>query len=91
MALLLIQYTVIRSFDIIYVIFSSDLYFPYLQTIVLARSPHHVPLATRLLRGLVVDVASKATPHLIIRVLRQVFRQVAGALAPGNRRDYSGI
>lgn len=72
-------------------IFSSDLYFPYLQTIVLARSPHHVPLATRLLRGLVVDVASKATPHLIIRVLRQVFRQVAGALAPGNRRDYSGI
>lgn len=56
----------------------------YLQMVVLARSSHHVPLATRLLGHPMFDTTADATAHLVIWVLHQVFRQVAGALAPSD-------
>ena len=46
----------------------------YLQMVLLARRPHHVPLAAGLLRGPVVDATAEASAHLIVRVLQQVFR-----------------
>lgn len=63
----------------------------YLQMIVLGRSSDHVPLATRLLGHPVVGVTAEATAHLIVRVLRQVFREVAGALAPSDHGDHPGV
>lgn len=53
--------------------------------------PRHVPLTAWLPGNLVVDATAKASPHLVIRVLIQVFRQVAGALTPSDCRDHSGI
>lgn len=65
-----------------------DLDSPYLQVVVFA---HHVPLATRLLWDPVVDTAAEATAHLIVWILHQVFRQVAGALAPSDHGDHPGV
>lgn len=62
----------------------------YLQ-MVGAGSSHHIPLATRLLGNSVVDTTAEAATHLIIRVLHQVFRQVAGALAPSDHGDRPGV
>lgn len=50
--------------------------------VALPRRSHHVPLAARLLGHLVVHVTAEAPAHLVVQVLRGVFRQVAGALAP---------
>lgn len=59
-----------------------------LQMVVLARSSHHIPLATRLLGH---PVAAETAAHLVVRVLRNVFRQVAGALAPSDHGDHPGV
>lgn len=64
---------------------------PYLKVVLLARRPHHVPLAARLLGYPMVDTTAEATTDLIVRVLRYVFRQVAGALAPCDHGDHPGV
>lgn len=56
--------------------------------VVLAGGSHHVPLAARLLGH---PVAAEAAAHLVVRVLRHVFRQVAGALAPSDHGDHPGV
>lgn len=56
--------------------------------VALARRSHHVPLAARLLGHLVVHVTAEAPAHLVVQVLRRVFRQVAGALAPRDHGDH---
>lgn len=61
---------------------------PYLQMVLFARGPHHVPLATRLLWD---PVVAEATAYFIIQILRQVFRQVAGALASCDRGDHPKV
>lgn len=37
------------------------------------------------------DATAAATAHLIVRVLRRVFRQVAGALAPSDHGYHPGV
>lgn len=59
--------------------------------IVLAGSTGHIPLTTRLLVHPVVDVVAEAAAHLVIWVLHQVFREVAGALASSDRGDHPGV
>lgn len=59
--------------------------------VVFARSSHHVPLAARLLGHPVVGPAAEAPAHLVVRVLQHVFRQVAGALAPGDHGNHPGV
>lgn len=59
--------------------------------VLFARGPHHVPLATKLPRDPVVYATAEATTHLIVQILRQVFRQVAGALAPRDRGDHPKV
>lgn len=59
--------------------------------IVLGRRSNHIPLATRLLGHPMVGVTAEATAHLIVRVLCQVFREVAGALAPSDHGDHPGV
>lgn len=59
--------------------------------IVLGRRSNHVPLATRLLGHPVVGVTAEATAHFIVRVLCQVFREIAGALAPSDHGDHPGV
>ena len=63
----------------------------YLQMVLLAGGSHHVPLATRLLGHSVVDATAEAAAHLIVRVLYQVFGQVAGALAPSDHGDHPRV
>lgn len=83
--------TVLHEILVNYLYLFLDPNFPYLQTVIPAWSPHHVPLAAGLLRDLVVDATAKASPDLVVRVLVQVFRQVAGALTPGDCWDHPGI
>lgn len=59
--------------------------------IALPWSSHHVPLATGLLGHFVVHVTAKTASHLVVQVLRRVFGEVAGALAPRDHGDHPGV
>lgn len=50
----------------------------------------HVPLATRLLRDPEAGATPEPSTHLIVRVLWQAFRQVAGALTSSDSGDHLG-